>query len=446
MFDVPTTRALIERLENDKTLRRLCGWTYAAEIPSEATFSRAFAEFSESALPARVHEALIKQTLGDHLVGHVSRDSTAIEAREKPQPKPRAEKPKRKRGRPRKGEERPREERRVKRQLTMSLPQMLDDLPKACDVGTKRNAKGHTTSWIGYKLHIDAADGGIPISCILTSASLHDSQAAIPLASMTADRVTNLYDLMDSAYDAPEIGWHSYLLGHVPIIDINPRDKEYKEELAREAPGAERRRSPPPGGRALQRALEHRAHQRWAEGQLRGPPCPRARPCQGSLPPDVRHPGADGRPVDAPPGLSGRLRPCHAGTPPLGGGAKSHVRIATAGPECARMGIGLPRIGAPAAASDVRSSRSSCYVPTVNVLTTGLSGKEDRAWEFCKWLGNEKKRLIQGRQSVIADPWPGGGALPDIAPRRAPCLSIRCMLVGPMPDRARAFGATNRAH
>jgi hypothetical protein len=98
----------------------------------------------------------------------------------------------------------------------------------------------HRISWIGYKLHIDAADGGIPLSCILTSASLHDSQVAIPLATMTAERVTNLYDLMDSAYDVPEIGWHSYLLGHVPIIDINPRDKDYKEELAREA-GAQSR-------------------------------------------------------------------------------------------------------------------------------------------------------------------------------------------------------------
>ena len=224
VFDVPTTRALIERLGADKTLRRLCGWTWRREIPSEATFSRAFAEFSERALSERVHEALIKQTLGDHLAGHVSRDATAIEAREKPRPKPR-----------RKGDERRKEQRRLERQLKMSLPQMLDDLPKACDVGTKRNAKGHTTSWIGYKLHIDAADGGIPISCVLTSASLHDSQVAIPLAAMTAERVTNLYDLMDSAYDAPEIGWHSYLLGHVPIIDVNPRDKEFKEELAREA-------------------------------------------------------------------------------------------------------------------------------------------------------------------------------------------------------------------
>jgi hypothetical protein len=30
-------------------------------------------------------------------------------------------------------------------------------------------------------------------------------QAAIPLATMSAGRVTNLYDLMDSAYDVAEI-------------------------------------------------------------------------------------------------------------------------------------------------------------------------------------------------------------------------------------------------
>ena len=30
---------------------------------------------------------------------------------------------------------------------------MIDDLPHACEVGTKRNAKGYQESWIGYKLH-----------------------------------------------------------------------------------------------------------------------------------------------------------------------------------------------------------------------------------------------------------------------------------------------------
>ncbi|WP_018405335.1 hypothetical protein [Marinobacter gelidimuriae] len=62
------------------------------------------------------------------------------------------------------------------------------DLPSACNVGSKRNSKGYKTSWIGYKLHIDASDGGIPISCLLTSASLHDSQVAIPLAEVTSRR------------------------------------------------------------------------------------------------------------------------------------------------------------------------------------------------------------------------------------------------------------------
>ena len=77
--------------------------------------------------------------------------------------------------------------------------------------------------WIGYKLHIDVADGQIPIRCILTSASLHDSHAAIPLATVSAARTTNLYDLMDAAYAAQPVREYSRSLGHVPLIDINTR-------------------------------------------------------------------------------------------------------------------------------------------------------------------------------------------------------------------------------
>ena len=65
----------------------------------------------------------------------------------------------------------------------MTLEQMLEDLPKVCDIGVKRNAKGYQESWTG-QAHIDAIDGGIPVSCLLTSASVHDSQAAIPLARL----------------------------------------------------------------------------------------------------------------------------------------------------------------------------------------------------------------------------------------------------------------------
>lgn len=243
VFNLPTTRLLINMLSADRTLRRLCGWQRLREVPSEATFSRAFAAFAASALPSRLHAALIKETHADRLVGHISRDSTAIEAREKPakpeQPDPPvpAAQPKPKRGRPRKGEVRPAAPpRRIEQQLGMTVPTMLADLPQHCDVGVKRNAKGHQESWIGYKLHIDSADGEIPISCVLTSASVHDSQVAIPLATMTAAVVTSLYDLMDSAYDVAEIKQHSRDLGHVPIIDTNPRATTgLKLELAQEA-------------------------------------------------------------------------------------------------------------------------------------------------------------------------------------------------------------------
>ena len=152
--------------------------------------------------------------------------------------KPAAEaKPKLKRGRPRKGELRPPPPpSRIERQRGMTLAAMLADLPRACDVGAKRNAKGFSETWIGYKLHIDTADGEIPISCVLTAASVHDSQVAIPLATITAGRVTNLYDLMDSAYDVAAIKQHSRDLNHVPIIDINPRATPgLKQELAEEA-------------------------------------------------------------------------------------------------------------------------------------------------------------------------------------------------------------------
>ena len=237
VLGLPMTAMLIERLAVDKQLRRLCGWEHPGELPSEATFSRAFAEFARSALPCRLHEALIKHSYEDRLVGHLARDSTAIEAREKPVKSAAPAPSKRKRGRPRKGEVVAKKEpRRIERQATMSLAEMLADLPKHCAVGTKRNAKGHTISWIGYKLHLDIADGDVPISALLTSASLHDSQAAIPLATMSAGRVTNLYDLMDSAYEVAEITAKSRALGHVPIIDPHPRSLPGgKQALAAEA-------------------------------------------------------------------------------------------------------------------------------------------------------------------------------------------------------------------
>ena len=64
------------------------------------------------------------------------------------------------------------------------------------------------------------------ISAVLTAASLHESQVAVPLMKMTSERIDYLYDVMDSAYDAKPIYEVSRSLGHVPIIEKNGRRKE----------------------------------------------------------------------------------------------------------------------------------------------------------------------------------------------------------------------------
>ena len=224
-----TTSALRDRLRTDAALRRICGWESVRGVPDESVFSRAFAKFAETELPQPVHAALIVKTQAERLIGHVSRDSTAIAVRErvvKPtetaegsrEQAARAEAP-----RPRRRSKQPRKPTRTERPVIMTLPAMLAELPQHCAIGCKTNSHGRKETWRGYKLHLDVADGQIPISCLLTSAWLHDSQAAIPLATLTATRVTNLYDLMDSAYDSESIRQHSRGLGHVPIIDSQAR-------------------------------------------------------------------------------------------------------------------------------------------------------------------------------------------------------------------------------
>jgi hypothetical protein len=190
------------------------------------------------------------------LLGHISRDSSAIETRErfvaaptstpkpkaKPTPKPKAEAKAKKS----KSDEKARKPHvfaketqaqrdakgtRIEKQLkAKTVAEMMQDISTACDLGGKQGKNGHTKWWRGYKLHLDVADGKIPISALITSASVHDSQVAIPLIHMSSDRVTYLYDVMDSAYDAAAIRTASLEKNHKPIIHLHTRP-EPKTEL-----------------------------------------------------------------------------------------------------------------------------------------------------------------------------------------------------------------------
>jgi hypothetical protein len=234
IFNLPHTRALLERLAHDEVLRRLCGWRTAAEVPDETVFSRAFAEFAKSELPQRVQQAVVQRTRAQRLVGHILRDSTAIPVPEKaaekkadPQPSRRAH---RKAGTAKQPEQMTRAERQWLGKMTMA--EMLAELPRVCDKGCKPNAHGRKEVWVGYKLHLDVVDGEIPVSYVLTSASVNDMQVAIPLAKMSAQRVESCYELMDTGFDCTAIREHGRSLNHVPIIPYQKRGSQPPPQLA----------------------------------------------------------------------------------------------------------------------------------------------------------------------------------------------------------------------
>ncbi len=129
VYKFETTDILIEYLRSCKNIRRLCGWELSSQIPSSATFSRAFTEFATHSLPQNIHEAMVKKHCGQRLAGHISRDATDIKSREKPVKTVSSEaapKPKGRRGRPRKGEILPpKPSTRVELQSTRSLEENL---------------------------------------------------------------------------------------------------------------------------------------------------------------------------------------------------------------------------------------------------------------------------------------------------------------------------------
>jgi transposase len=108
----------------------------------------------------------------------------------------------------------------------MEPTEALSELSTGCDWGVKHDTDGNEYRWRGYKAHLVWAEGMIPLACVTTSASVHDSQAVIPMMKQLATSVTSLYDLMDSAYDVPSIRAVSVSLGHVPLIDHNKRRGE----------------------------------------------------------------------------------------------------------------------------------------------------------------------------------------------------------------------------
>jgi transposase len=234
VYNIQTTRDLIDRLKVDRTLRMLCGWRYKNDIPSESKFSRVFKELSKLKIAQKTHEQFVKEYLSNKTFFYNATDATKIPLREKPVKKDKMEKVKHKAGRPKKGETRePIKPTILKQQKELlTVEEKLTLVSRDCGVGIKQNSKGNREVWIGGKLHISAVDGDIPVTAFYSGANVHDSSVALPLIAETSKRVNYLYDLQDAGYDADIIREFSTSLGHRPIIDINPKNsKELKIQI-----------------------------------------------------------------------------------------------------------------------------------------------------------------------------------------------------------------------
>ncbi len=220
LWNIAQTNTLIEYLKVDRALRSICGFNERnIVLPSESTFSRAFADISKSQVGEKLLQYMIKTHCGETLYEHVSIDGSAIVVAEKASP---AKKifVKTKSGKKKIIVE---NKNSATLQLTQDTNIIIKNLSTVCDFGAKKDSHGNSIRWKGYKLHAAVNDYNIPIAAIVTSASVNDTLGAIPLVRHVEDRIDNLYYLLDKGYDAAAIRTEIANHGKVGLIDFNQR-------------------------------------------------------------------------------------------------------------------------------------------------------------------------------------------------------------------------------
>jgi len=231
-----TVREVLKVLNNEPNYRYIIGFDNT--VVSDASMSRKVKQLAGQIDIADLHERLTTSFYEDRLVCNLSLDSTPIDVYEKPV-KAEKKKKKDKRGRKHKGTS---EETEYLKRLEESeqlkelrnngeIKAYLATLENRCSVTGKKNSKGNMDWRIGYKAHLAVDDNGIPVSYVVTGASVHDTKPAIPLLRMADMRCAFLYALMDSGYWSAEIADFTKGMGKVPVIDPKADRTGKKAEL-----------------------------------------------------------------------------------------------------------------------------------------------------------------------------------------------------------------------
>ena len=223
-FSLKTVCAAVGLLKSSMNIRMMTGM---GRVPSKASVSRRTAELRAVMDVDGILGRLCESFYSGRLIGHLSIDSTIVDARERPVVRQKACETPKKRGRKRKGspEEAEAERKRIEKERLQTIEEeggiddYLSTLCQECSITGKKNSKGHMQWRIGYKIHL-AVDGmGIPVAYAVTGARVHDSKVAIPLMRKADERCPFLYALMDAGYCDRRIRAFAVSLGKVAIID-----------------------------------------------------------------------------------------------------------------------------------------------------------------------------------------------------------------------------------
>lgn len=214
-----TVKDLVKRLKYDLIFRLDCGFLLSDSVPSEASYSRMVDVISQSDVFVGMNDDLIRAAFTEGFLAdeHVSYDATHFEARDASKPSEKKEKVPKKRGRKSK-EERAAwlaeqaeieanlttYEKKLEDQLTIPTATLWQDIPIEPKWGVKKNSDGKNTFWFGFKGHLAVSTKSqYIVACLMSSGSLSDSKAAIPLLKKVVEVMPNQFTtaIFDAGYD-----------------------------------------------------------------------------------------------------------------------------------------------------------------------------------------------------------------------------------------------------
>ncbi|MBP2243378.1 transposase [Cytobacillus eiseniae] len=222
---IPTIKDLVKRLRNDFMFHLDCGFLFSDRIPSEASFSRFTQKLSESNALENVQETLLLQAIQEGFIHDdvVSIDATHFESRDRATPQEKKPKPEpKKRGRKSKVEQEAfqKEKQERENQKTIYEKTIVDQL--AASLETLR-----TDVPIQPHLAVGSKSQYI-LQSLMSSASLNDGKAAIPLLKGIQGRLSSLnirYGTLDAGYDYEAIYKQLHNMKAKAIIAYNKRNE-----------------------------------------------------------------------------------------------------------------------------------------------------------------------------------------------------------------------------